>query len=140
MGYSQRGRRDVFIIDERIAGRAVEVYTLGGERIQGIIEEVATFELGISSEGYAYIVPRQSIAYISAGPSDIYGAHECCKSDFVLDEDFVGCDLEAMLINGQKIEGRLMKVSRGEIAVMATNNRLYVIPRSSIQYIKVQRR
>jgi len=140
MGYSQRARRNVFIIDERVSGRTVEVYTLGGERIQGIIEEVSTFELGISSEGYAYIVPRQSIAYISIGPSDIYGTHECCKNEFVLDEDFVGYDLEAMLINGQKIEGRLMKVSREEIAIMTANNKLHVIPRSSIQYIKVQRR
>jgi len=139
VSYYQPRRRGNFIIDERFVGRSIEVYTIDGDKLMGLIDEVSNYEIGMLVENTAVIVPRSSIAYAITGQSDVHGYGECCEKDFVLDEEFIGSDVEVKLINNINISGRLVKALRNEIAV-AFQNRAYVIPRDGVLYIKILRR
>ncbi len=133
-----RFRRN-FIIDERFEGRSLEVHTIDGEKLVGLVDEVAINEIGMIVENVPTIIPRTSILYVITGLSDIHGGGECCEKDFVLDESFVGYDVVVRLINGQEVKGRLMKVFREEIGI-AIENRAYIIPRMAISFIRVLKR
>jgi sRNA-binding regulator protein Hfq len=132
-------RRYSTLLDNRFEGRSIELYVLNGERIMGLVDEVSANEIGILAEGIATIVPRNAVLYIITGLSDIHGFGECCESEYVLDEDFIGSDITAKLMNGEELSGRLIKVTKNEIGV-AQGNRALVIPRNSILYIKIVRR
>ncbi|MEM1526097.1 MAG: hypothetical protein QXI44_03265, partial [Ignisphaera sp.] len=80
-----------------------------------------------------------AILYAVTGLSDIHGFGECCESEFVLDEDFIGSDIVVKLINGDEMSGRLVKLTRNEIGVVQGNKAL-VIPRNSLVYVKIVRR
>lgn len=132
-------RRYSTLLDNRFEGRSIELYVLNGERIMGLVDEVSANEIGILAEGIATIVPRNAVLYIITGLSDIHGFGECCESEYVLDEDFIGSDITVKLMNGEELSGRLIKVTKNEIGV-AQGNRALVIPRNSILYIKIVRR
>jgi len=139
VSYYQPRRRGTYIIDERFVGRSMEAYTVDGTKLLGLVDEVSVNEIGMLVENSAVIVPRTAIAYIITGQSDVHGYGECCEKEFVLDEDFVGSDVEVKIINGAEVAGRLVKVSKHEI-VIAHENRAYVIPRNSIIYVKILKR
>jgi sRNA-binding regulator protein Hfq len=132
-------RRYSTLLDNRFEGRSIELYVLNGERIMGLVDEVSANEIGILAEGIATIVPRNAVLYIITGLSDIHGFGECCESEYVLDEDFIGSDITVKLMNSEELSGRLIKVTKNEIGV-AQGNRALVIPRNSILYIKIVRR
>jgi len=132
-------RRYSTLLDNRFEGRSIELYVLNGERIMGLVDEVSANEIGILAEGIATIVPRNAVLYIITGLSDIHGFGECCESEYVLDEDFIGSDISVKLMNGEELSGRLIKITKNEIGV-AQGNRALVIPRNSILYIKIVRR
>jgi sRNA-binding regulator protein Hfq len=132
-------RRYSTLLDNRFEGRSIELYVLNGERIMGLVDEVSANEIGILAEGIATIVPRNAVLYIITGLSDIHGFGECCESEYVLDEDFIGSDITVKLMNGEELSGRLIKITKNEIGV-AQGNRALVIPRNSILYIKIVRR
>ncbi|RLG85391.1 MAG: hypothetical protein DRO39_05720 [Thermoprotei archaeon] len=136
-----RRREQQHLIDTRYEGRGLEVYTVDGEKLTGLVDEVATFEIGMVVEGRPVVVNRKAILYAVTGLSDIHGWHpeECCESDYVLDEDFIGADVVVKLVNGSEISGRLMKLSRYEIGVVQ-GNRAYIIPRRSISFVKIMSR
>lgn len=132
-------RRYSTLLDNRFEGRSIELYVLNGERIMGLVDEVSANEIGILAEGIATIVPRNAVLYIITGLSDIHGFGECCESEYVLDEDFIGSDITVKLMNSEELSGRLIKITKNEIGV-AQGNRALVIPRNSILYIKIVRR
>ncbi len=132
-------KRGQLIIDERFCGRSLEVYTVDGEKLLGLVDEVGCSEIGMFVENTPVIVSRNAILYIVTGLSDVHGAGGKCEKEFVLDENFIGSDVVVKLINGHEIEGRLIKVCKNEIAV-AQSNRAIVVPRTSISYIKILRR
>lgn len=132
-------RRFNTLLDTRFEGRSIELYMLNGERVMGLVDEVSVNEIGLLVEGVATIIPRNAILYMVTGLSDIHGFGECCESEFVLDDDFVGLDITVKLMNGDELNGRLMKITRNEIGVVQ-GNRALVIPRNSILYIKIVRR
>jgi hypothetical protein len=105
----------------------------------GLVDEVSNYEIGMLVENTAIIIPRSSIVYMVTGQSDVHGYGECCEKDFVLDEEFIGSDIEVKLINNNNISGRLVKALRNEIAILH-QNRAYVIPRSGVVYIKILKR
>jgi sRNA-binding regulator protein Hfq len=92
-------RRYSTLLDNRFEGRSIELYVLNGERIMGLVDEVSANEIGILAEGIATIVPRNAVLYIITGLSDIHGFGECCESEYVLDEDFIGSDITVKLMN-----------------------------------------
>jgi len=132
----QSRRKGYNIIDHRFEGRSLEVYTVDGERLIGLVDEVAVYEIGMYVENVPIIVERSSILYMVSGLSDLHGSSECCEKEYVLDEDFIGVDVELRLINGQEIGGRIVKITKNEIGI-AQGNRALIIPRSKISFIKV---
>ncbi len=132
-------RRGHYVIDERFEGRSLELYTVDGEKLMGLVDEVAVNEIGMLVENTPVIVNRSAILYAVTGLTDIHGYGECCEKEYVLDEDFIGCDVIVRLINGQEISGRLMKVSKNEIGI-SQENRAIIIPRSSISFVKIVHR
>jgi len=136
-----RRRGQQYLIDDRYEGRSLEVYTIDGEKLLGLVDEVATFELGMVVEGEPVVVNRKAILYVVTGLSDIHGwsQAECCENDYVLDEDFIGSDVVVKLVNGDEINGRLMKVSRYELGVVQ-GNRAFIIPRRSVSFVRITSR
>lgn len=112
---------------------------LNGEKVLGLIDEVSLNEIGLIVEGTPMVIPRSSILYTATGLSDIHGFGECCDSEYVLDEDFIGCDASIKLVNGNEIMGRILKLTKNEIGVVQ-GNRALIIPRSSVLYVKILRR
>lgn len=137
--YYPARRRGMAIVSEKFEGRSLEVHTVNGEKLMGIVDEVALYELGMSVGNVPTIVPRNSILYIITGLSDVHGLGECCEKEYVLDEEFIGSDVYTKLVNGDEIEGRLTKVTRDEVG-LAQGNKAIIIPRRSILYLKILRR
>ena len=127
------------IIDERFEGRSLEVYTVDGDKLVGLVDEIGRHEIGMIVEGKPVVVERRAILYIVTGLSDIHGAGSGCERDYVLDESFVGYDVTVRLVNGNEISGRLLKVSREEIGI-AQENRAIIVPRRSIVFIRIERK
>ncbi|MEM1683655.1 MAG: hypothetical protein QXG46_05255 [Ignisphaera sp.] len=138
MSYHQR-RRPITVLDSRFEGRSLELYTLDGEKLLGLVDEVSQNEIGMVVEGSPVIIPRSSILYIATGLSDIHGHGECCESEYVLDEDFIGSEVAIKLVNGGEVSGRVMKLTRSEIGIVQ-GNRAVIVPRTSIIYVKILRR
>ena len=126
------------VVDKRFEGRGLEVYTVDGEKLVGLVDEVSANEIGMLVEGTPIIVERSAILYMVTGLTDIHGIAEGCEKDFVLDEEFIGRDVIVRLVNGTELKGRLLKVSRYEIG-LAQENRALIIPRHSISFIKIHR-
>ncbi len=139
LSYSYGRRRGTHIIDERFEGRSLEVYTIDGEKLMGLVDEVSLCEIGMYVENTPVIVSRSAIVYVVVGLSDIHGVGECCEREYVLDEEFIGSDVSVKLVNGQEFQGRLLKITRNEIGI-AQANRALIIPRSMISYVKILRR
>ncbi|MEM1561051.1 MAG: hypothetical protein QXN35_05820 [Ignisphaera sp.] len=129
-------RRGVAIVNERFEGRSLEVHIVNGEKLMGVVDEVALYELGMSIENTPTIISRNSILYVVTGLSDIHGMGECCEKEYVLDEEFIGSDVLTKLVNGNEIEGRLIKITRDEVG-LAQGNKAVIIPRRSILYLKI---
>jgi len=129
-------RRGVAIVNERFEGRSLEVHVVNGEKLMGVVDEVALYELGMSIENTPTIISRNSILYVVTGLSDIHGMGECCEKEYVLDEEFIGSDVLTKLVNGNEIEGRLIKITRDEVG-LAQGNKAVIIPRRSILYLKI---
>uniref|UniRef100_A0A7J3QEH2 Uncharacterized protein n=1 Tax=Ignisphaera aggregans TaxID=334771 RepID=A0A7J3QEH2_9CREN len=137
--YFSTKRRGIAIVNEKFEGRSLEVHIINGEKLMGIVDEVALYELGMSIENIPTIVPRKSISYVVTGLSDIHGLSECCEKEYVLDDEFIGSDVITKLVNGDEIEGRLVKVTRDEVG-LAQSNKAVIVPRRNILYIKILRR
>lgn len=134
--YHSIKRRGIAIVNERFEGRSLEVHIVNGEKLMGVVDEVALYELGMSIEDTPTIISRNSILYVVTGLSDIHGMGECCEKEYVLDEEFIGSDVLTKLVNGNEIEGRLIKITRDEVG-LAQGNKAVIIPRRSILYLKI---
>ncbi len=125
------------IIDHRLVGKAIKVYVLGrNDPIEGVIDEVSRYEIGLSVSNKPYIIFRHAILYAVLSETELHGYSQEELEDTVLTSDLIGCELEIYLINGQKVEGRLMKLSRYEIGVLSKGKGL-VVPKSNISYIVI---
>ncbi len=136
MSYVPHHKRRGVIIDERFVGRSLEIYTVDGDKLLGLVDEVACNEIGMLVEGKPIIVERRAILYAVTGLTDVHGISEGCEKEFVLNEEFIGRDLVVKLINGLELRGRLIKVSRNEIGI-AQENRALIIPRRAISIVKI---
>ncbi len=138
MAFHGQRKRGGMIVDERFEGRGLEVHTVDGEKLVGLVDEVAVNEIGMLVEGTPVIVERNAILYMVTGLTDIHGVVEGCEKEFVLDEEFVGRDVVVKLVNGLEIKGRLLKVTRLEIG-LAQENRAVIIPRHAISFVRISR-
>jgi len=133
-----RRRELTSILDQRFEGRNVEIYTIDTSRLSGVVDEVSTYEIGMLVEGKPVIVFKHAILYIVVQPMDLHGVSVSEReiADHILDEDFIGSDLELTLLNGSKISGRLVKVSKYEIGLQV-GDKGFIIPKASISYVRI---
>ncbi|HDD26500.1 MAG TPA: hypothetical protein ENF75_05385 [Acidilobales archaeon] len=124
------------ILDKRFEGRAITIKLINGETIKGIVDEVSRYEVGLRVRDRPIVIFRHAIANVVISSSDIHGESYEELEENVLDRNFIGYDIVAHLVNGEKIEGRLIKVSRYELGVLS-QERAYIIPKSSIIYVEV---
>jgi len=102
--------------------------------IEGVVDEVAKYEIGVSVRGTPVIIFRHAILYVETEAPEIHGYGSGELEDTVLTSDLVGENVEVHLINGYKLGGKLMKVSRYEIGIRGKET-TFIIPKSSISYI-----
>mgnify|MGYP000008671225 CR=1 FL=1 len=126
------------ILDHRFEGRNVEIHTVDGSKLSGVIDEISTYEVGMLVENIPTIVFKHAILYVIVQAMDLHGmgVSEREVSDHILDEDFIGTNIELVLINGTKINGRLMKISRYELGIQISNKG-YIVPKASISYVRI---
>ncbi len=133
-----RRRESQSILDPRFEGRNIEVHTVDGSKLSGVVDEVSVYEIGMLVEGTPTIVFKHAILYVVVQAMDLHGASVSDReiSEHILDEDFIGSDVEVVLVNGSKLKGRLVKVSRYEVG-LHIDDRGYVVPKGSISYVKI---
>jgi len=132
-------RREVSsILDQRFEGRNVEIHTIDGSKLSGVIDEISTYEIGMLVEDIPTIVFKHAILYVIVQAMDLHGMSisEREISNHILNEDFIGVNVELTLINGSRINGRLMKISRYELGIQISDKG-YIVPKASISYIKI---
>ncbi len=121
------------IIDSRLVGRMIRIHTLCGKVIEGILDEVTRYELGIRTSTSAVVVMRHSIVKVAVSESDIHGSGSV-EADTVITSDFIGENVTILLNSCEEIRGRLMKLSKYEIGVI-TGEETYIVPKSAIVYV-----
>lgn len=124
------------ILDSRFRGMAIKLSLVNGDFLEGIVDDVAKYELSLRIKDSIYIVFRHSITYLEIGASELHGERREELEDTLLTNDFVGLDVSILLINGARISGRLMKVSRYELGLRC-DDRGFIVPKSSIIYIEL---
>lgn len=123
------------LLDSRFIGRVIKVKLSGVENLlEGIVDEVARYELGLRIRDKPYIIFRHAVLYTIVPAMDLHGESREELEDVILTPDFVGEDVSIGLIDGNVLEGRLMKVSRYEIGLRRNDDGL-IIPKSNIAYL-----
>lgn len=126
------------ILDRRFEGKAVRIYVLGSEDpLEGVVDEVSKYEIGVRTSLGPVVVFRHSIAYIEASQADIHGFSSEELEDVVITPEMIGAEVLVLLQSGVKINGKIAKVSRYEIG-LRLGDRALIVPKSSISYIVFQ--
>ncbi|MEM4518938.1 MAG: hypothetical protein QXD94_00660 [Sulfolobales archaeon] len=126
------------IIDNRFRGMVARVFLINGEDFEGVVDDVAKYELGLTIRDSFYIVFRHGITYVEVGVTDLHGERVEDLEDSLITTDFIGVDVDVLLINGIKLSGRLMKISRYELGIR-TEDKGLIIPKSNIIYIRLHK-
>ncbi len=126
------------IIDGRFRGMSVKVSLINGEEFDGIVDDVAKYELGITVRDSFYIVFRHGVTCVQVNAADLHGERGTELDDSLITSDFIGVDVDVMLVNGRELSGRLMKISRYELGIRVEDKGL-IIPKSNIIYLRVHR-
>lgn len=126
------------ILDRRFEGKAVRLYLLGAEEpLEGVVDEVSRYEIGLRTPKGPVVVFRHSIAYAEVSQTDIHGFSSEELEDVIITPEMAGAEVTVVLQNGAKVSGKLSKVSRYEIG-LRVGDRALVIPKSSISHILFQ--
>ncbi|MEM1623311.1 MAG: hypothetical protein QXZ60_05080 [Sulfolobales archaeon] len=127
------------ILDKRFEGKAVRIYLTGSkEPLEGVVDEISKYEVGVRTPSGPIVVFRHSIAYIEVSQADIHGFSNEELEDVIITPEMTGSDVTVILQDSTKIVGKLSKVSKYEIGVRAGDKAL-IIPKSSISHIIFQK-
>ncbi|MEL9998157.1 MAG: hypothetical protein QXH99_06670 [Sulfolobales archaeon] len=126
------------IVDSRFRGMAVKISLVNGDELEGVIDDVSRYELGLLVREDLYIVFRHGINYVEVGAVDLHGERSDELEDSLIGSDFIGFDVEVLLINNRRLVGRLMKISRYELGIRV-EDKGFIIPKSSILYIRLRK-
>lgn len=123
------------ILDKRFEGKAVRMYLIGLEEpLEGVVDEVSKYEIGIRTPQGPVVVFRHSVAYVEVSQVDIHGFSSEEIGDVIITPEMTGTEVTIVLQDGTKINGKLSKVSKYEIGIR-TSDKALIIPKSSISHI-----
>lgn len=125
-------------MDSKFRGMAVKISLVNGEDFEGVVDDIAKYELGLTIRDSFYIVFRHSIASIEVNAVDLHGERWEELDDSLITADFIGVDVDILLVNNRKLSGRLVKISRYELGIRS-NDKGLIVPKSSIIYIKISK-
>ncbi len=124
------------ILDRRFEGKAIRVYVLGTEEpLEGAVDEVSKYEVGIRTPRGAVVVFRHAIAYIEVPQTELHGFSQEEMEEVIITPEMVGSDVVVVLSNGNSIEGKIAKVSKYELGIRV-GDRAFIIPKSSVSYVE----
>ncbi|MEM2204069.1 MAG: hypothetical protein QXI22_06925 [Sulfolobales archaeon] len=125
------------MITEKLVGRSIYIELVDGEIVEGILDHVSNYELGVRRRDEALIIFRHAIRSVRVRENEVAGiVKECCEDQHILDGSYAGYDVTVRFIGGKELSGKLLSVSRYEIAV-ASGGYAYVANKGSISYIKL---
>ncbi len=125
------------LITEKLVGRNIYIELVDGEIIEGILDQVSNYELGVRGPREALIIFRHAIRSTRVRENEVAGiVKDCCEDQHILDSSYAGYDVTIRFIGGRELSGKLLSVSRYEVAV-ASGGYAYVVNKSSISYIKL---
>ncbi len=116
----------------------VKVFLVNGENFEGVVDDVAKYELGLTVRDYFYIVFRHGLTYVEVNAADLHGERGMELDDSLITSDFIGVDVDMILVDGRKLSGRLMKISRYELGIRVGDKGL-IIPKSSVVYLRMRK-
>lgn len=123
------------ILDKRFEGKAIRLYLVGTrEPMEGVVDEVSKYEIGIRTPKGPVVVFRHSVAYIEVSQVDIHGFSSEELEDIIITPEMVGSEVAVVLQDGTELVGKLSKVSKYEIGIRA-GERALIVPKSSISHI-----
>lgn len=126
------------ILDKRFEGKAVRLYLIGvGEPLEGVVDEVSKYEIGVRTPKGPIVVFRHSVAYIEVSQVDIHGFSSEELEDVIITPEMTGSEVTIVLHDNTRISGKLSKVSKYEIG-LRTGDRALIIPKSGISHILFQ--
>jgi len=125
------------MITEKLEGRNIQVELVGGETIEGILDQVTSYELGLRTPGGALIVFRHAVKSLRVRENEAMGiVKDCCEEQHILGADYVGYDVAVKFVDGKEIVGKLISVARYEIAV-ALEGYAYILNKGLISYVRL---
>ncbi len=127
------------ILDGRFTGKSAKIKVIGVDGfIEGVIDEVSRYEIGLRTRDGPVIVFRHAVLFIEVQPPDLHGYSQEELEDTVLTTDFIGCRIDVTLVDGSVLKGKLMKVTRYELGVVTNEGKALVIPKSSIATVSIK--
>lgn len=125
------------MITEKLVGRSIYIELVDGEAVEGILDHVSNYELGVRSPRDALVVFRHAVRSVRVRENEVAGiVRDCCEDQHILDGSYAGYEVVVKFIGGGTLSGKLLSVSRYEIAV-ASGGYAYIINKGSISYIKL---
>lgn len=125
------------MITEKLVGRGIYIELIDGEVIEGILDHVSNYELGVRGAREALVVFRHAIRSVRVRENEVAGiVKDCCEDQHILDGSYAGYDVVVRFIGGGELSGKLLSVSRYEVAV-ASGGYAYIINKGSISYIRL---
>lgn len=125
------------LITEKLAGRNIQLEMMNGDVIEGILEHVTSYELGLRSREGILVVFRHAIKSARVRENEVMGiVKDCCEEQQILDSGYVGYDVVVRFISGGELSGKLLSVSKYEIAI-SSGGYAYILNKGSISYVKL---
>jgi len=125
------------MITEKLEGRNVQLELVGGETVEGILDQVTSYELGIRTSEGALIVFRHAVKSLRVRENEVMGiVRDCCEEQYILGGDYIGYDVAVKFVDGREVAGKLISVSKYEIAV-ASEGYAYILNKGLISYVKL---
>lgn len=126
------------LVTEKLAGRSIYLELVDGREVEGILDHVSSYELGIRAGEEALVVFRHAIRSVKVRENEVMGiVRDCCEEQHILDNSYAGYSVVVSLIGGKEISGRLLRVSRYELAV-ASEGYAHIINKGAVAYIKLE--
>jgi sRNA-binding regulator protein Hfq len=125
------------MITEKLEGRNIYLELISGESLEGVLDQVTSYELGLRTVSDAIVVFRHAIKSVRVRENEVMGiVRDCCEEHHILGSDYIGYEVIVKFIDGSEVSGRLISISRSEIAIVSEGY-AYILNKGSISYVRL---